>query len=151
MNSKVAERIARHAHKGQVDKGGEDYINHPERIVRAMKMLGYPDPVLSVAWLHDVVEDTHIDIDHLRQAGFSDDVLEAVDAITQRKKEHRDSYYGRVMTSDIARAVKHFDVGDNSSPTRMAKLKPETQERLGAKYVKAREILGDPLTPEHFT
>lgn len=40
-----------------------------------------------MAWLHDVVEDTDTTLDNLRGAGLSEDVVQAVDAMTHREGE----------------------------------------------------------------
>lgn len=142
LPSAMAREIATGAHEGQFDKGGLPYIGHPTRIAAAVRKAGYSDEVETVAWLHDVVEDTDVTLDDLRVCGFSEAVIEAVDAISQRKKESAPDYYARVMSSHLAHIVKWYDVEDNSSPTRMALLAPETQERLTAKYERAREVLG---------
>lgn len=141
-NIATALQVATEAHLGQLDKGGEHYIYHPIRVANYCQQAGLSDEHVIVALLHDVVEDTPVTLEDLWNHGFSEEVIAAVDAITQRKKEHRDSYYARVVANPIAKAVKWWDVEDNASPARMAQLSPETQERLGAKYVKARAILG---------
>ena len=51
-----AEGIARRAHKDQVRRGGDDFINHPLTVA---KNCTHPDEKI-VAVLHDVIEDTYI-------------------------------------------------------------------------------------------
>ena len=46
--------IATHAHKGQFDKSGNDYIGHPLRVME----MGKTEEEKIVGVLHDVVEDT---------------------------------------------------------------------------------------------
>ena len=52
--SELAQSIAVAAHKGQVDKAGMPYIEHPAHVASGVQ----GDAAKAVAWLHDVVEDT---------------------------------------------------------------------------------------------
>lgn len=64
--AKKALRFAEEAHAGQKRDGGEPYIEHPKRVAEAVK--GYlPGDMaaLSVAYLHDVIEDTKATQDQL--------------------------------------------------------------------------------------
>ena len=47
--------LATIAHRGQVDKAGKPYIDHPRRV--AGRLAGGPRYTLAAAWLHDVLED----------------------------------------------------------------------------------------------
>jgi (p)ppGpp synthase/HD superfamily hydrolase len=69
--------IATQAHRGQryPSPGDEPYIFHPLRV-----MMEFREPVDQMAAvLHDAVEDTHIKLGDLAEAGFPDDVIVAVD------------------------------------------------------------------------
>lgn len=81
-----AEALARAAHEGQVDKAGQPYATHPERV--AARVAG-DDELVAIAWLHDVVEDTGITLDELRGKGFPESVVTAVDALTKRADQAR--------------------------------------------------------------
>ena len=76
----LAYDIALKAHKGQKDKGGEDYFKHPLAV--SNKLSGEKDKI--VALLHDVIEDTDVTVNDLREAGFSDEVVLAVSVITKK-------------------------------------------------------------------
>jgi (p)ppGpp synthase/HD superfamily hydrolase len=131
----AAEAFARNAHEGQVDKAGEPYITHPERV--AARLDGTTEKV--VAWLHDVVEDTDVELCDLP---FPADVVAAVDAMTKRPGESLDDYISRVRANPIAIAVKYADVADNSSPERLERLDARTRERLERKYARTLALLG---------
>lgn len=134
----VAKAIAHVAHKGQTDKAGEPYISHPERVASNVE---YTQDKI-VAWLHDVVEDSSLDLDFLKGLGlFTDRTLQAIDAITHRKSETDDDYYMRVKQNEVALRVKLEDIEDNSDPARLAKLDDKTQVRLIKKYAHAKEVL----------
>jgi (p)ppGpp synthase/HD superfamily hydrolase len=143
LPSHVARTLAMEAHQGQVDKVGQPYIGHPARIAMAVRAEGYADEVEAVAWLHDVVEDTDVSLDLLRSLGFSGAVVEAVDAISKRKGEKFEAYYERVKANPMALVVKWHDVADNADPARLAKVAPDTRERLRAKYERAKALLAN--------
>ncbi|GLZ39640.1 HD domain-containing protein [Actinokineospora sp. NBRC 105648] len=132
-----AVRIARAAHDGQLDKSGNPYITHPLRVMRGV----HTDHERMTAVLHDVVEDTPVTLDDLRAQGCPDEVVAAVDAISKRPDESQPDYLTRVAGNPIARAVKHADIADNSSPARLAQLDAPTRERLRAKYADALAFL----------
>ena len=120
---KLAEAIATSAHKGQLDKGGHPYIEHP----RAVSKLVSSDDEKVVAWLHDVIEDTDITLEDLKLFGFSSSILEAVDAITRRPGEERSDYLMRVADNRLATAVKIADLTHNSDLSRI-KCRPLTDK-----------------------
>jgi (p)ppGpp synthase/HD superfamily hydrolase len=128
--------IALKAHGGQRDKAGAPYILHPLRL--AMRMEGTLD--MSAALLHDVVEDSETSLDDLRIAGFPEQVIGAVDALTRRSGESYDDFIGRVGANAIARKVKLADLEDNMNMARLPGLQPKDLERL-AKYHRAYQTL----------
>lgn len=140
---KLAEEIARQSHDGQVDKSGNPYIGHLERVAARTAAAAAAGPqAVAVAWLHDSVEDTGTTLDQLRQQGIPESVVTAVDAITKRPEEARDDYLRRVKAVPLALTVKAADVADNTDPQRMQALDEETRRRLSAKYAHTRAVLG---------
>jgi len=90
---------ARKAHAGQLRRGsdGRAYIEHPMAVAERLYQLGYPDPVLAAALLHDVVEKSEVESGELRER-FGDAVADLVEVLTEdetieeyeeRKREHR--------------------------------------------------------------
>src|SRR5687767_2629355 len=77
--------IAAQAHAGQVDKAGQPYILHPLRVM--LRLATEEERIVGV--LHDVVEDTPVSLQQLRDEGFSESVLSAVEALTKRDGETR--------------------------------------------------------------
>ena len=133
-----ARDLATAAHCGQVDKAGVAYITHPERVAARMVP---GSPAEDVAWLHDVVEDTSMTLNRLRELGFGEEVVGAVDAMTRRDQEAADDYYARVAANPIAVEVKLADLDDNSDPARLQLVPEEGRRRLEAKYAHARDVL----------
>ena len=123
-------------HAGQVDKAGEPYIFHPLRLMLAVKTREQQ----IAAVLHDVVEDTNLTLDDLRAEGFSEDVLEAVKALTKVDGEARLEAAQRAAQKPIARAVKLADVTDNMDLRRIGKPSEKDYARL-KEYEQVKELL----------
>lgn len=138
----TAERIARKAHAGQQDKVGAGYIEHPARVADRVRQYSETPQSAAAAWLHDVLEDTPVTAEDLREAGIPDDVIIAVELLTKRKGQSLEDYCAGVRENPIALAVKQADVDDNTDPARTAQLPEETRERLAAKYARTRQLLG---------
>lgn len=134
--SKKAYEIAKKAHLGQIDKAGEDYIKHPEKVASFVNS----DEEKAVAYLHDVIEDTELTLEDLREYGFSEEVLKAVDVITKKKGQDYQSYLNLVKTNELARVVKLADLRHNSDLTRLPKITKKDLER-NKKYISAIKFL----------
>ena len=134
--SQKAYEIAKRAHLGQVDKAGEDYIKHPEKVASFVKT----DEEKAVAYLHDVIEDTELTLEDLYEYGFSKEVIEAVDIITKKRGEDYQSYLNSVKKNKLARAVKLADLRHNSDLTRLINITEKDIERK-EKYQKAIDFL----------
>lgn len=134
--SEKAYEIAKKTHLGQVDKAGEDYIKHPEKVASFVKT----DEEKAVAYLHDVIEDTELTLEDLCEYDFSKEVIEAVDIITKKRGEDYQSYLNSVKKNKLARAVKLADLRHNSDLTRLAKVTEKDIKRK-EKYQKAIDFL----------
>ena len=134
--SEKAYEIAKKAHLGQVDKAGEAYIKHPEKVASFVKT----DEEKAVAYLHDVIEDTELTLEDLYEYGLSKEVIEAVDIITKKRGEDYQSYLNSVKNNKLARAVKLADLRHNSDLTRLTKVTEKDIKRK-EKYQKAIDFL----------
>ena len=108
--------IATTAHAGQRDKAGAAYILHPLRVM--LRTTTESERIAAV--LHDVVEDTPITLEALREFGFSDEVLHAVSLLTKTRDEHYTEFIARAATDEVARRVKLADIVDNMDLSRIA-------------------------------
>ncbi len=130
--------LAVRAHRGQTDKAGAPYVLHVLRV-----MLRMPDETaMTAAVLHDVVEDTPHTLDGLRAAGFSEAVVDAVDALTRRGGETYEAFVRRAGRNPVARLVKRADLEDNMDLRRIARPTDKDLARL-RKYRAAWELLRD--------
>ncbi len=130
--------ISTACHEDQKDKSGMPYILHPLRVMIAM----HTNEERIVAVLHDVIEDCDdIDINDLREAGFSNNVIEAIDAISKRKDETYRHYIERVSKNIIATRVKIADLQDNLSPIRIMGIPEDQINSLHKRYVESLRYL----------
>lgn len=107
--------IATQAHAGQMDKGGNPYILHPLRVM--LKMTTEETRIAAV--LHDVLEDTEVTPDELREAGFLEKIIAAVLALTRQEEESYVDFIKRTKRDPVARIVKLGDLEDNCDLTRI--------------------------------
>ena len=128
--------LAVEAHRRQTDKAGAAYITHPLRLMLQMAT----EVEQMVAVLHDVVEDSKMTLEGLRERGFSEQVVDAVDAVTARAGEDYEDFILRAKPNTLARKVKMADLRDNMRMDRIAKLKPKDLQRL-ARYHRALRVL----------
>lgn len=133
--------IATKAHRGQFDKAGNDYIQHPLRVMAAGKTTN--EKIVGV--LHDVVEDTDWTFERLAAEGFSSEVVEALQCVTKlSESEPYDKFIARVKTNKLAVAVKLNDLTDNMDIRRLPYLSDKDVKRL-KKYLKAyKQLMGVP-------
>ncbi|MEI6389664.1 MAG: GTP pyrophosphokinase [Verrucomicrobiota bacterium] len=120
--------IAVEAHQGQKDKAGHPYILHPLRVMFRVES----EDERTVAILHDVVED-HGDVwsvDKLRQSGFPQRILDALDCVTKRKGETYEQFVERSASNPIALRVKLADLEDNMDIRRLNDVTEKDRERL---------------------
>lgn len=131
--------LAAEAHAGQVDKAGAPYILHPLRLLLAVDT---PEERI-VAVLHDVVEDTPWTLEALRAEGFTQEVVDAVEALTKRAGESYEAFIERVAANPLARRVKRADLADNLDLGRLPVVTEADLARL-ARYRAALARLGPP-------
>lgn len=132
----LAITIAAAAHVGQVDKVGVPYILRP---LRVMASLALPAARIA-AVLHDVVEDSAWTLSMLREAGFGEDVVAGVDAVTRRAEESYEDFVRRASLDPVGRVVKRADLLDNLDTSRLTEVTDKDRERL-LKYERALAIL----------
>ena len=125
--------IAVESHTGQVNKKGDPYILHPLRMM--FKARTIEEKIIAV--LHDVIEKTDKDFDFLRNSGFSDKIISAVDALSRRSEESYDTYIDRVAQNQLAKNIKILDLKDNLYSLNIDK----NEEKISAQYLKYQTAL----------
>ncbi len=132
--------IAVQAHKGQIDKAGKPYILHPLRVMNS----GKTEKEMICGVLHDVIEDTSITLDNLREEGFSEDIIHILDLLTRDKNMTYDEYIDRLSTDIEAISIKLYDLTDNMNRDRIPN-PTITDAKRHLKYEKAYEHLSNIL------
>ncbi len=118
--------IAVERHAEQVDKAGWPYILHPLRVMFQMDT----EAGMITAVLHDVVEDTPVTSRDLEREGFDNEVIAAIDSVTNRPGETYDDFIERAAANPIGRKVKMADLRDNLDISRIAEPTQKDYERL---------------------
>lgn len=118
--------IACEAHKGQLDKAGMPYILHPIRVSEKFEAFN----LKTVAILHDVIEDSNITGQDLKDKGIPSYIIVSVQLLTKNRGEDYVSYLQRLNSDFYARTVKIEDLKDNIDTLRLSTLTDKDIERV---------------------
>ncbi|MDY0256927.1 bifunctional (p)ppGpp synthetase/guanosine-3',5'-bis(diphosphate) 3'-pyrophosphohydrolase [Gudongella oleilytica] len=80
-----AYNFAEAAHESQVRNSGEKYFVHPFQVALLLADLNMDTATIIAGLLHDVIEDTNISYDKVREE-FGEEVADLVDGVTKLKK-----------------------------------------------------------------
>lgn len=125
-------------HRGQTRASGEPYLIHPIEVAHMLAEMGLDDVSIATGLLHDVVEDTLVDLDEIRST-FGDDVALLVDGLTKianishRTKEEQQAENVRKMVLAMVTDVRVvlIKLTDRLHNMRtMEFLKPEKRKRI---------------------
>jgi (p)ppGpp synthase/HD superfamily hydrolase len=137
--------LAEEAHRNQLDKIGNPYIEHVLAVAAGVAPFG--EHLEMAGLLHDVVEDTRWTPGALRDAGVPEEVVSMVEKVTNVPGMPYAQKIEAILADRGATLVKISDNAHNSHPARAALLPIETRARLERKYRKARSLLW-PAVPE---
>jgi GTP pyrophosphokinase len=104
-------RFAERAHEGQQRRSGEAFIHHPFGVAKICAELRLDEQTIAAALLHDVVEDTDVELEELR-GEFGDEVAQLVDGVTKltrvhfQSREHAQAENYRKMVVAMAQDVR---------------------------------------------
>ena len=95
--------FVRDAHAGQIRDEGTPYIEHIEGVLKILKDEFHvrADTALSVAALHDVIEDTSVTYEDLKNA-FGPVIADAVLTLTKKDGQDTKAYLDNISNSDIS-------------------------------------------------
>ena len=144
-------QIASKAHATQLDKAKITYLLHP--ILVSLMVETHDRSVLKrwacalneqeliwaqcVALLHDVLEDSTVTAENLRNDHHLPfQICEAVDILTKIEGEDYADYLKRVKANPLSRVVKLADLLDNANLDRLSKVTDDDRARR-KKYLKA--------------
>jgi len=121
--------LAVEKHRGQKDKTGAPYILHPLRVLFRLDW-DAPEAAKIAAVLHDVVEDTDVTLEALRERGFCEEAIAAIALLTRREEDSYEQFIERVLPNPLARKVKRADLEDNMDLRRLRGVGEKERERL---------------------
>ena len=122
------------------DKGGFPYVIHLLKVYSGVS--DYFEKVCAL--LHDVIEDTKITYDDLKEIGYNKDVIDVLQILTKIKGEDYQKYIERIINSGNIHAmnIKLVDLRHNMDPTRIKNPTTNDYERISKRYEPAyRKIL----------
>jgi (p)ppGpp synthase/HD superfamily hydrolase len=109
--------LASEKHMGQFDKGGSPYILHPLKVMHYLKSDDME--LMSIAVMHDVVEDTDVTFQDLHDMGFTVRVVEVLRLLTKMPGQTHKEYVDGIKSNPDAIAVKLADLRHNSDIRRL--------------------------------
>lgn len=108
ISIEVTLRIALEAHAGQKDLDGNPAILHP----LAVGLMGKTEAEIKAGFLHDVVEDSSITLESLKNRGVEDEVLTALALLSHNKaKVGYFEYVENIIASGNVTAI-HVKLND---------------------------------------
>ena len=87
---------------GKLDKSNIPYVVHLMKVYEGV--FNYNEKI--VALLHDVLEDTDIKIEDLKEFGYSDELLKVLTYLTKEKGEYYPDYIDRLISSNNIHVLK---------------------------------------------
>lgn len=134
--AKLCYSLASEFHKGQVDKAGRPYIEHPVTLAKE-----FSDECLqSIALLHDVLEDTDCTPKLLKAQGISEIVIASVEHLTRKKGVEYGKYVDELTKDPYAMLIKLADLTHNMDLSRLKNYDVRVYNRC-VRYTKAAETI----------
>jgi (p)ppGpp synthase/HD superfamily hydrolase len=109
---------ARRAHAGQIrnGSGGMPYIDHPTTVAELLAENGYGEQVLAAGLLHDVVEESAIEVDEIRES-FGEPIASMVAALTDEEATTESASRSTAARSRPPAPRRGRSTAPTSSPT----------------------------------
>ena len=129
--------------RGIKDKSGSPYVLH---CIRVMMTVDSIDAKM-VAVMHDLVEDTPMTLEQLREKGFSDAVVNGVKLVTHEEDVTYSDYIVAIKDNPLATEVKLADLKDNTTLSRTL-YRENSSSRDGVriqKYLLSYQFLTDTI------
>jgi (p)ppGpp synthase/HD superfamily hydrolase len=128
--------LAIERHRGQTDKGGLPYLGH---LLRVAARVADDEDAMTVALLHDIVEDTPTTYEELLALGFSPAIVASVRMLTKQPELSYMQNIKLIRADRLATKVKIADLTDNLDPTRPST--PLLEDGMLERYRKALAFL----------
>ena len=122
-------------HKGQYDKAGKPYINHPIYVANQFQT----EEEQIIGLLHDTVEDTDATLSEIEEQ-FGEDVAQVIKILTHNYDNTYNEYIVKVSENAMATRIKLADLKNNMDLRRLKRIRMYDLKRW-VKYYKARKYL----------
>jgi (p)ppGpp synthase/HD superfamily hydrolase len=110
MNIQQTINFIKEAHKGQFDRAGNPFWNHPHRVMKYLGKTTYEKKI--AALLHDILEDTNFTKRQLIFIGFPQESVDIVEILTYKPlEESYIEYIFRILKSKNFKAI-HIKIAD---------------------------------------
>lgn len=152
LNVSQTLKFIQQAHGDQL-YGKLPYWRHPRAVaLTGRKIFGskFTSNAVKTAFLHDVVEDTHVGINELSKLGFDPIVISAVELLTKNKTLSYEQNIQNIINSGnpLAMMVKYADNYENFSGDKSS-WDPKRAASSQKKYLASLNMLGDKLGVQH--
>src|SRR3954469_3856376 len=103
--------LAAKHHDGQQRRSGEDFITHPFGVAKICAELHLDEQTIAAALLHDVVEDTDVEIEDIRTE-FGEEIAQLVEGVTKltrvqfQSREHAEAENYRKLIIAMAHDLR---------------------------------------------
>lgn len=118
--------------KEKKDKEGKPYLNHLYFVMNNVSL--YEEKVVGL--LHDVIEDTPLNLCDLEYLGYPKEIVKSISILTHNKDIPYEEYISKILKSNDKTAirVKYADMTHNCDKKRLSSLSFELQHKLEKKY-----------------
>lgn len=125
----TARDFAEYAHDGQLDKAGNPFITHVERVVDSIKDEHNNENLVIIAYLHDIIDDGGFSLSDLRMF-FPDNIWSAVYHLSHNKTLSREDYFNQIIENHDAIIVKIADINDNLMMIRKSNISDKDYQKI---------------------
>jgi GTP pyrophosphokinase len=136
----AAYELANSAHEGQLRSSGEPYISHPLAVACILTEFNMDTDTLIAAILHDVVEDTPIELTQIKKK-FGNDVALLVDGVTKigliplnttKEEQHAENIRKILMAMSKDVRVILIKLADRLHNMRTLEFRPVEKQKFAA-------------------
>ncbi|MCD6520941.1 MAG: bifunctional (p)ppGpp synthetase/guanosine-3',5'-bis(diphosphate) 3'-pyrophosphohydrolase [Anaerolineae bacterium] len=144
-------RFAAEAHAGRKRASGEPFMVHPLEVAMILTDLRMDVPTIVAGLLHDVVEDTQVSLEEIRQE-FGETVARLVDGVTKLQRVERKSRLGEEEggeEEEEAASVSEEDFLDERQAENLRKMFLAMVDDIRVVIIKLADRLHNMRTLEH--
>ena len=145
-------KLAEHYHFGQIDIGGNDYIEHVKYVEDNVKEYLQLENITNLqdiyniktaALLHDIIEDCGLTEDKLLAEGISQKSVNIIKTLTHDKIVPYKDYIINISKNKFAKCIKLADLSHNMDVRRLKKIDNNAIRRLKKYFYSYKFLIGE--------